>query len=140
MKKFYDEKILGFYYIEKSEIVNLQFDRFIKFIKDLEQGDDFGYDSLVLSVSGYDDTLEELYEINHVRRWFRRLICKLPHLFYFIHDLRGSRGTFLACLGEVESFLVGKRELPLEYLKEGETPSKLQPMMYGLGYLKIFRR
>lgn len=105
-----DGKEVSIFELSKSEIVNLRFDRLLKEIKSVEDGPTKGFSSIGLTIDGYNDVTEELYEIDKVRRFFSRLVKRVPHfLFYmnpFTHmpmQIIGSLSDFIKVAhGEVE--------------------------------------
>ena len=58
------------------------------------------YDSVEITVSGYDDDPRELWEIPEVKRWFETLDKAWPFAFFFMSTLgAGLRVLALCCIG-----------------------------------------
>ncbi|RRJ54747.1 hypothetical protein EHV15_34705 [Paenibacillus oralis] len=78
------------------------------------------YQSVVFIFDGYNDTSEQVYEIKEVRDWVYSLFCLFPHLLYFINPKIDTHITLLACLGDVQTLLVGSTPLtPNQYEDQG---------------------
>ena len=73
--------------VSKEEVVNLQFDKLLNGIKEVEEGLTMGFASILFSIKGYDDDPRELYEIDKVRRFYTRLIKKVPHFLYYVNPM-----------------------------------------------------
>lgn len=80
-----DGKDVSIFQLSKSEVVNLNFDRLLKEIQSVDHGPTKGFSSIALTIDGYNDVTDELYEIDKVRRFFSRLVKKIPHLLYYMH-------------------------------------------------------
>lgn len=74
------------------------------------------YQSVLFIFDGYDDTTEQVYEIKEIRDWVYSLFRLFPHFLYFINTRIDTHITLLACLGDVETLLVGNAPLtPNQY-------------------------
>ncbi|MDR5021380.1 hypothetical protein FOL75_04755 [Bacillus thuringiensis] len=113
-----DGRDISMFQLQKSEIVNLQFDRLIQEIKKVEDSPTQGFSSIALTIDGYNETVEELYEIQHVRRFFSRLVKKLPHILYYINPSTGMPHQIITALSDFHQFRAEEVSLPpLEILK-----------------------
>ncbi|WP_187294081.1 hypothetical protein [Bacillus cereus] len=54
-----DGKDISMFQLQRSEIVNLQFDRLIQEIKKVEDSPTQGFSSIALTIDGYNETVEE---------------------------------------------------------------------------------
>ena len=73
---------------------------------------------LWFGIDGYDDDPRELYEIDEVRRWMRKLDEQFPFWFYF--SWLGPKSTLrmiVMCLCEYENVPGGKRPVLNDMLK-----------------------
>lgn len=71
--------------VEKEQVLSNDVGGAKKFLRilDLKEGKN-AYGRVVIYIDGYNDVVEELYEIPEVRKWVRRLINEVPHLWYYI--------------------------------------------------------
>ena len=97
-------KVLINYTIEKEEIVLRDFSRFERSFSDWPRlrGADLRakYDSLLISVDGYNNHPEEIYMIPPVRRYFRELHQRWPWFFFFLYDYGPALALPYLCLAE----------------------------------------
>lgn len=86
------------------------------------------YQSIVIIFDGFDDTTEQVYEIKEIRDWVYSMFRLFPHILYFVSPLLDSHLTLLACLGDVETLLIGNAPLtPNEYESLGIDMVKFAP-------------
>lgn len=67
---------------------------------------------IVITFSDYDDTTDEVHEIDEIRKWCQKVFSKYPYIFYYLGDkglLSEGRQSFAACVGEFKMVHVGKR-------------------------------
>jgi hypothetical protein len=84
----------------------------------LSKGDPF--QKIAITISGYDNTADELWEIPEVRVWANRLINKIPYLFYYIeNEFYQTQQTLMLCMNDYEAVFAGEKKSPDEYGKEG---------------------
>ncbi len=87
--------------IPKSIILNKNLD-IIRHVRDAlskKGGSMRGH--LLMSIDGYDDIPDEIYEINEIRAYIKLVLDEWPALFYYLSPINGLSGSFLACLGDV---------------------------------------
>lgn len=84
--------------ISKQEVVNLQFEKLLNGIKEVEKGPTMGFSSILFSIKGYDDDPRELYEIDKIRRFFSRLVKKVPHFLYYVNPMNQMPGQIIGAL------------------------------------------
>lgn len=91
-----------------------------RFFHQLTRNGKSAYQSVFFIFDGYDDTTEQVYEIKDIRDWVYTLFRLFPHFLYFINRKLDSHITLLACLGDVETLLIGNAPLtPNEYASLG---------------------
>ncbi len=109
---------VSLFQLSKAEIINLQFDRLLQKLKEVESGPTQGFSSIGLTIDGYNDTVEELYEIQHIRRFFYRLIKKVPHFLYYMNPVTRMPHQIIGSLSDFHQFRKTENSLtPLEVLK-----------------------
>lgn len=84
--------------VSKEEVVNLQFDRLFNGIKEVDKGPTKGFSSILFSIKGYDEDPRELYEIEKVRRFYARLVKKVPHFLYYVSPINQMPGQIIGAL------------------------------------------
>lgn len=84
--------------ISKEEVVNLQFNKLLEGIKEVEEGPTKGFSSILFSIKGYDEDSRELYEIDKVRRFYNRLVKKIPHFLYYVNPMNQMPGQIIGAL------------------------------------------
>lgn len=110
-------KDVSIFQLSKQEVVNLQFDRLLKEIQSVESGPTKGFSSIALTIDGYNDEVEELYEIQHVRRFFNRLIKKVPHFLYYVNPFTRMPTQVIGALSDFTKVAHGVLEPPSVVLK-----------------------
>lgn len=91
-----------FYQVDKREIEQLKFGRIRQMITELEKAGKESCQKLSLFIDGYNDVVEELYEIKEVREWVRELIDRFPNLFYFIDQATQNHKLLLMCVSTIK--------------------------------------
>jgi len=102
--------------ITRAAIEQKSISRIQTFFHELTKNGLSAYQSVIFIFDGYDDTTEQIYEIKEVRNWVYSLFLQFPHFLYFVNPQIDTHITLLACLGNVETLLVGNAPLtPKEY-------------------------
>jgi hypothetical protein len=103
-------------HIQRRVVEQKYTDSVEKYLHQLSAEGGSSFQKVVFIFEGYDDTVDEVYEIKEVRDWVYRLFRLFPHLMYFISPQFDSHITILACLGDVETVRIGSYPLtPNEY-------------------------
>ncbi|WP_052947809.1 hypothetical protein [Aneurinibacillus tyrosinisolvens] len=102
--------------LQKAEVIHNKFDRLLKELAEMDKREDKGFSSIMLSIDGWNDVPEELYEISQVRRFMGKLIRKVPHLLFYLSPGNQMPHQILASLSDVEKFSSGPVSIP-EYYK-----------------------
>lgn len=90
--------------------------RIEKYFHQLTKNGQTAYQTVFIIFDGYDDTTDQVYEIKEIRDWVYSLFRLFPHFLYFINPQIDTHITLLACLGDVETLLIGSPPLtPNEY-------------------------
>lgn len=79
------ENVLFLMPIQREEIENMDLRRVEDFFKVLAKIGEPVKQRCGLSVSGYDDTPDELFEIKEVHKFVQKLFRRIPHLMYYIN-------------------------------------------------------
>ena len=79
------EKVsLIFYSVSKREVDNKDFSRIRKSLEILKETGKKAKGKMVLSFSGYDDDIREVYMIPEIREFVRILWNEYKYIFYFL--------------------------------------------------------
>jgi hypothetical protein len=85
---------------------------FLKML-DRKRGKD-AHNRVALYVDGYNDVVEELYEIPEVKKWVRKLINEVPHLWYYIHKSDvGDIAWIMNCLSDDMAMMTREGRKPI---------------------------
>ena len=84
--------------ITRQEVKNINLKRAKRILKTFEDAGKHGRSKLMISFMGYEHIQKEVYEIEEIRKYAKKLFSVFPHIFYFLSDLDGSRFIFLLCL------------------------------------------
>jgi hypothetical protein len=61
---------------------------------------------VALYIDGYNDVVEELFEIPEVKKWIRKLINEVPHLWYYIYrENTADIAWIMNCLSDKMQFV-----------------------------------
>lgn len=88
--------------IDKKEVELLDLSRVSKIFNLLKELRTKACRKLVITFDGYDDTLEEIYEIMQIREYVLKLFSKYPYMFYYIATFDLNMKILLACISDVE--------------------------------------
>lgn len=112
-----DGKDVSIFQLSIGEVVNLRFDRLLKEMKSVDDGPTKGFSSIGMTIDGYNDVTEELYEIDKVRRYFSRLVKKVPHLLYYMNPLTRMPMQIIGSLSDFVKVAHGEVIAPSVVLK-----------------------
>lgn len=106
------KKPMMFYHISKDEILSQDLRGVDKMMKTVQSVGKGAKQSLVITVDGYDDVPDELYEIKEVREFVEKLFRKYPHLLYYISNFGGAEQWIVTSLAdEVLSVTTGEKKM-----------------------------
>jgi len=111
-----DDQEITIIQIEKDEIENLSFYSVQKQVKKLNKKPNKGFASLMLSMNGYDDIPQELYEIDETRKYLQKLVKKIPHIIFYLSPINQMPTQVIASLADIEKVYSGPVS-PEEYRK-----------------------
>jgi len=113
------------YNVLRSEAEAKDYSRFRRFFLSLTKDN---FQELILIFDGYNEVVEELYEIEEVRTWTRELINLFPHIFFFIEQqLSGTHRMLLLNTCEIESvFYQGELKKPISEMSIEEFEHRTQ--------------
>lgn len=66
----------------------------VEFFENIKASKDYYRGSVLFTISGYDYDPRELYEIKEVVDWIRKLVDKVPYIFYYVEH---SSWAFMQC-------------------------------------------
>jgi hypothetical protein len=112
-------KPMIFYHITKEEIVNKELKNIEKILNNLKLVGKGVRESLVLTVNGYDDVSDELYEIKEVREFVDLLLEKHPYIFYYTNS-QFEADVWIICsyADEVKSVYMGEKYTGNELMEQ----------------------
>src|SRR5690554_5136310 len=111
--KAYEEMAGGrkvwFYHIEREETEKMDFTRIDSFMNGLEKLKKKAHNRVLITFSGYDDTKEEIWEIDEIRTFVEKFVTMHPHIFYFLSEELEAKQVFLSCYTDLTAFSRGER-------------------------------
>lgn len=87
--------------ISKEEVVSLNLNRVSYLFNIMKELKTNAYRKLIITFDGFDDTPEEVYEIQSIRKYMFRLFFNYPYMFYYISTFDLNMKILLACIGDV---------------------------------------
>jgi hypothetical protein len=105
------KKPMMFYHISKEEVLKKDYRGIGKLLNTVTSVGKGAKRSLVITCNGYDDVVDELFEIKEVREFVQGMFDKYPYLLYYIADFdKEIDHWLLASLAEeVHSLSHGER-------------------------------
>lgn len=85
--------------IEKDDVLRMSFKEIKKIHEVFMEFKDSLYQRLTISISGYDNDPRELYEIEEVKKYIKKMIKKYPTLLYFL-NFEITHDFMFSCLAE----------------------------------------
>lgn len=70
----------------------------VAFFKNIKITKGYFREKVLFSISGYDDDPRELFEIEDVMKWTRKVIDAVPYIFYYVHQ--DSRAFMMRSIAE----------------------------------------
>lgn len=84
--------------IEREVVESGRIDEVVKFFTNIKATKGYFRERVLFSISGYDEDRRELFEIEEVMKWTRKVVEAIPYIFYYIHQ---DSWAFIICsLGE----------------------------------------
>lgn len=93
---------LFFYSIDKKEVKKKDFKRLDEAIKFFETAGVDARGKLIITFSGYMDNPLEIYQINEIRDYVKKLYQKHSNLFYFLSDYMTANQYIWLCLCNIQ--------------------------------------
>ena len=106
--------------ISKDEILTRDFRRLDEFIKLLRECKTKSCQKAMITFMGYDDTPQEIYEIQSIRRFVEKLFRKYPYILYFINNFESNAGLLLACIADIKMQVSVDKKPFMEYMGSKE--------------------
>jgi hypothetical protein len=75
-----------------------------------------GKQKLIIHFSGFESTDKEIFEIQEIRDYIKKVFNKYPYMFYFLSNIENNNRLILACLCRVD---VIKEQEVNEFFKDG---------------------
>jgi hypothetical protein len=131
-----------FYHASKEEVKSQNIKGVTKFLFTLNKLKSDAFQSACITVGGYDDVADELYEIKEVVEWVKKWVGKFPHALYFLNPEIEAHVYVLGCLGDVHAvskLYDGKRLSPQEMNALGIAgePVTMKIFLHDEWYLKM---
>lgn len=80
--------------IERDYVLSGRIDEVVEFFTNIKATKGYFRNKVLFSISGYDDDRRELFEIEEVTKWTRKVIEAVPHIFYYVHE---DSWAFMIC-------------------------------------------
>jgi len=96
-----DPKSLCVLAISKDETLTRDFRRLDEFMKLLHECKISSRQKVMITFMGYDNTPQEIYEIQSIRLFVEKLFRKYPYILYFITNFESNSGLLLACISDI---------------------------------------
>jgi len=106
--------------ISKDEILTRDFRRIDEFVKLLRECKISSRQKVMITFMGYDDTPQEIYEIQSIRRFVEKLFRKYPYILYFITNFESNSGLLLACIADIRMQAVTNKKPFTSYMGSKE--------------------
>ena len=87
--------------ISKDEILTRDFRRIDELVKLLREYKISSCQKVMITFMGYDNTPQEIYEIQSIRKFVEKLFRKYPYILYFITNFESNSGLLLACIADI---------------------------------------
>ncbi|ODP26844.1 hypothetical protein PTI45_03805 [Paenibacillus nuruki] len=91
--------------IKKAVIDNQELIAIKRYFTNLSSEANMHFQSVFIDFEGYDDVLEQVYEVKEIRTWVSSLFDAFPYLLYFITPLYNNDLLLIACLCDTETFI-----------------------------------
>lgn len=104
--------------ISKTEVETKNFDNINIFFEIVKKFGDKVKNKVIITFSGYEKDLREIYEIPEVREYVRLLFERHPYLFYFLSPIDINNKIFYACLSDIEVISIGEKKSLIRHAKE----------------------
>jgi hypothetical protein len=90
--------------ITKEDIKNNNYSETLKLLKVLSDEGIKSEGKLGISFYGYDKNPNDVYEINKIRNYVKKLVKKYPYIFYFLTNFDNSMTVILLCILDRNDF------------------------------------
>lgn len=91
--------------IKKAVIDNQELTGINRYFTKLASAANIHFQSVFIDFEGYDDVMEQVYEVKEIRTWVSSLFDAFPYLLYFITPLYNNDLLLAACLCDTETFI-----------------------------------
>lgn len=120
-----------FFAVEKYEVEKMDYKRINKIIELFESCKIKGMGRLMITFSGYDDNPSEIYEIEDIKAYTKKLFKKHDNLFYFLSNYTRNNNSILACLLDAKKVKSDKMIRTMQINRLHPLASKV-----GMGFIK----
>lgn len=90
--------------ITKEDIKNNNYSKILKLLKILSDEGIRSRGKLGISFYGYDNNPKDVYEINEIRNYVKKLFNKYPYIFYFLTNYDNSLTVIFLCIYDRNDF------------------------------------
>ena len=112
--KIQDYDLISFS-ISRVSVENKNYSQVNKLIKLLRSGGSSSRQKLGVSFDGYEYDIEEIFEIDNIRKYVKVLLFRHPSLLYYISNIDESLQNLLVCYFDFETIAYGEKKPIVEY-------------------------
>lgn len=94
------------YSISKETIINKDITKVNELLKELRKDVKTNCNKLIMLFDGYDYDNREIYEIEEIREFVKKVFAENEDLFYFVSPLNHNCNIILACISDFEQIKV----------------------------------
>lgn len=87
--------------VAREEVETFNYERLAFVFSLLKEIKTKAFRKLLITFDGYEDTPEEIFEIDAIKKYMFRLFFNYPHMFYYISTFDLNMKILLACIGDV---------------------------------------
>lgn len=107
--------------IERKDVEKKDFKMIDMVIQAFEKSKKEGKAKMFLTFNGYEDVMDEIYEIKDIREYVSMLFKRCPHIFYFLSPFDNNNRIILSCLSDLTKVQIGDISKSYdEYIFEGK--------------------
>ncbi len=112
--------------VNKSEVINKDTDALNQILKSLREDLIKSYCKIMITFDGYDNDKREIYEIQEIRDYVRKLFDENNDLFYFVTRMGSLNKVILACISDFQQIKTkGREDVIVGYKVSKEVKEKI---------------
>ena len=112
--------------VNKGEVINKDTDALNQILKSLREDLIKSYCKIMITFDGYDNDKREIYEIQEIRDYVRKLFDENNDLFYFVTRMGSLNKVILACISDFQQIKTkGREDVIVGYKVSKEVKEKI---------------